>query len=508
MITNDSNTNDLTLGELKDEFQKLITKDNTRMVLDFDKLSELGLVYLINNEVLHPLGIALVRSEGGISMGAALLTDGDKYEFSEETHQRHKQNLIELPKRIGNLIDAKDSYYGYEVGYPLGEGPKGRILHHIFENGETIKSSKATENTGKTGKTEFIAPTKKLTLLDSLNIENIFLGEHDIFMQVINEINIDTLQYSLNLNYPKHKDSTPLPRKIENLTDLVNTLIYIFDHYFDFITFEGIDATGKQTISNLFKEFLEQLTNIKKSLVSNAFCSNEGIGLRELIFPTNLHITKQNIPDYEIESGKAILETLHTNPDSNSLKYLFGINRFEVQNTYKTTAMQVNYGSIRIYDRYVESSMAFTTAKELIKADFNPVSLYDTERLSFEQLNPEHQEIVTKVYHEIDELEYYKLGLDKPKVIVLCYAPLSTISERLAERAKHTELDKHETNMKLLSTTQQVYHMLMNKIRNKQTNSSKNPITIKLNTLSLSPLESVNKLVQELLNFAAFELGK
>ena len=62
-------------------------------MIDFEKLSEWGLIYKINKEVLHPLGLALTRElETPISKGAVISPDL-KFEYTDDVVQRNEAKL-------------------------------------------------------------------------------------------------------------------------------------------------------------------------------------------------------------------------------------------------------------------------------------------------------------------------------------------------------------------------------------------------------------------------------
>ncbi len=80
-----------------------------RMV-DFNFLSEHGIIHLINNELLHPIGLALTRESVGdnprISKGCLIAPDL-KWEYPDEVHQRNHdkfQNFMMNREAILNSI--------------------------------------------------------------------------------------------------------------------------------------------------------------------------------------------------------------------------------------------------------------------------------------------------------------------------------------------------------------------------------------------------------------------
>lgn len=61
----------------------------------WNELSDMGLIYRINNEILHPLGLAMYRTGDGNSPGVLVSPDG-KFEYSEETHKKYEHTRTEI----------------------------------------------------------------------------------------------------------------------------------------------------------------------------------------------------------------------------------------------------------------------------------------------------------------------------------------------------------------------------------------------------------------------------
>lgn len=62
------------------------------IIVDFNKLSEWGLIYEINKEVLHPLGLSLSRNEDGTSNGAFVSNDLE-WEYDDEVVKRNEPKI-------------------------------------------------------------------------------------------------------------------------------------------------------------------------------------------------------------------------------------------------------------------------------------------------------------------------------------------------------------------------------------------------------------------------------
>lgn len=70
------------------------------MILDFKALSDAGLLWKINHDILHPLGLALCREPDGTSKGAIVSDDGNRWEFPTESNERGKEKY---EKYIGSI---------------------------------------------------------------------------------------------------------------------------------------------------------------------------------------------------------------------------------------------------------------------------------------------------------------------------------------------------------------------------------------------------------------------
>lgn len=75
--------------------------------IDYNDLSDLGLIYKINQEVLHPLGLALSRNTSGTS-DKILVDDKDfKFEYSEDVATRNEEKFKEFMSDRVNILTQK-----------------------------------------------------------------------------------------------------------------------------------------------------------------------------------------------------------------------------------------------------------------------------------------------------------------------------------------------------------------------------------------------------------------
>jgi len=213
------------------------------------------------------------------------------------------------------------------------------------------------------------------------------------------------------------------------------------------ISFEGIDATGKHTLSNLlmdtFNEFFEE--DLAR---------------------------KVNIPDYTSHSGIEIRNILFSsNYDPETLQLKFALNRKEVQNKLILenkilTKNKFKEKDIILFDRWVDSGAIFKISK-IVYASLN----FNSE-MSLADLESKQNEIIDKIFEYKDilikqfELEHGILQLVKPHFKILCTTPVDIISKRLRQRLldsgiKETDvenhLDSHEKNLAFLYLTQFIY---------------------------------------------------
>ena len=228
------------------------------------------------------------------------------------------------------------------------------------------------------------------------------------------------------------------------------------------VAFEGIDATGKQTLSMMLKNFLE-FTSCLSTIARYDFYS---------MLSPNQQFIKINIPNYGSVSGRRIKTYLmEGNYDPKLLQLEFAINRKEVQNLledYNQMTLKMNCGiettKVCIFDRWVDSGVAFKLAKVLItKARTNGYpsieTILDPNALEI-FLNSSKGNALWKEYIVgQEEIEYNTLGLVKPNFKVLCMAPSNVISERLVQRAiaSGVPLDEHEKDLEFLEVVQSIY---------------------------------------------------
>lgn len=70
------------------------------ITVDFKALSDAGLLWKINHDILHPLGLALSREPDGTSKGAVVAENGERWEYPKESNARGKAKYEQF---IGSL---------------------------------------------------------------------------------------------------------------------------------------------------------------------------------------------------------------------------------------------------------------------------------------------------------------------------------------------------------------------------------------------------------------------
>jgi hypothetical protein len=75
-------------------------------ILDFNFLSDCGLIYKINQEILHPLGLALSREEDGTSKGCRLAPDLI-WKYNDDILQRNEKKFEYFLKNRKNILFQK-----------------------------------------------------------------------------------------------------------------------------------------------------------------------------------------------------------------------------------------------------------------------------------------------------------------------------------------------------------------------------------------------------------------
>lgn len=75
-------------------------------IMDFEEMSKNGLIWKINKEVLHPLGLALARGEDEngkpVSFGCAIAPDGF-WEYTKEAEERNQEKYNNFLNSLGKI---------------------------------------------------------------------------------------------------------------------------------------------------------------------------------------------------------------------------------------------------------------------------------------------------------------------------------------------------------------------------------------------------------------------
>ena len=339
----------------------------------------------------------------------------------------------------------------------------------------------------------------------------------DLLKEVLNK-NVETLRHSIQNLFTQFQNDRTISEfdnicLFENYNKHVGGLLGNI-----VISFEGIDATGKQTLSGLLEDFI---------LFMDPNYAVE-----------NPDIIKVNIPNYNIPSGQQIAQTLKDGDyNPKELQMQFALNRKEVQNTinqynvlsdsqsnikgcWEPGLEVLQKNRITIFDRWTDSAVAFRVAKEIktiINSESMPVlslvsSLinHDTNKFNIRTLTmvdfikimeafPNLHRIMENQYN----LEHNVLGLVRPDIKFLCVAPTKVIEERIKARAKanginEEELDSHEKDLDYLFLVQMVYKYIFDK--NIVDNKNYKGIVNIINTHENNIIESAATVILELLS--------
>lgn len=256
---------------------------------------------------------------------------------------------------------------------------------------------------------------------------------------------------------PVPKEDTKLFEIQNNLRKEVLKLIETRSRYF--ISFEGVDATGKGTISRFFESFFKWL---------------------------GIEAERINIPNYNLESGKIISNALNTNITEEELykrRYEFinhfAVNRKEVQTNYRKE--QYDDPKIYIFDRWINSSIAFSVAKTILHLDKDIDNITKSdEALILDTIDYNYNLELNVLKNDLVDIEY------------VITSDIDIIQQRINNRKQQTIIqnntdnpdndvfqnDQHEKNNKLLTVTQEVFKSLENGSINSEAINYKNRAAI------------------------------
>ena len=210
------------------------------------------------------------------------------------------------------------------------------------------------------------------------------------------------------------------------------------------VTFDGIDATGKGTVSRTFTAFINQL-EIKAGRI--------------------------NIPDYNTTSGKIITSCLSRKMDDQELSktlYEFA-NHFAVNRGFvKEEILTKNNSRLIVFDRWINSSIAFSIAKILLGKGI------PADRVYMDTIgdNPDLYQEIKDLVNYIHTLEYIIIGNFIPHYEFILYANINIINNRIRERRMTKgstenkdndvhDYDIHEDKKHFLDIAQETYKNLV-----------------------------------------------
>lgn len=116
-------------------------------MVDWNELSRRGLIIRINNEVLHPLGLAVCRNDHGASPGAMVSDDG-KWEYAAVDP---KQTWLESLDETIDLLDVMD-----ELGLKAALREVRSFVAHNMVSQSSVVGDLETEEYGEECVHEFV----------------------------------------------------------------------------------------------------------------------------------------------------------------------------------------------------------------------------------------------------------------------------------------------------------------------------------------------------------------
>lgn len=72
--------------------------------IDWNRASELGLIFRINKEVLHPIGYAMTRNQETGTSESLIIADDGFYEYPQEEEPSDKEKLEMFRNEFATLI--------------------------------------------------------------------------------------------------------------------------------------------------------------------------------------------------------------------------------------------------------------------------------------------------------------------------------------------------------------------------------------------------------------------
>lgn len=78
--------------------------------LSWNELSELGLLYRINKEILHPMGLAIMRDPSTGTSPGAIVSDDGVWIYSNEVNQTHSVPNEKLAAHMEEMLQLRKQH--------------------------------------------------------------------------------------------------------------------------------------------------------------------------------------------------------------------------------------------------------------------------------------------------------------------------------------------------------------------------------------------------------------
>ena len=118
--------------------------------MSFTEMSENGLIWKINTEILHPLGLALSRKPDGTSDGCIIAED-NYFEYDEKATLKHKQKYLDFANKITNIQKDKMNIITIPVIITFKKYMNSIVpqyidqfitdTHYLYENTASLKTN-------------------------------------------------------------------------------------------------------------------------------------------------------------------------------------------------------------------------------------------------------------------------------------------------------------------------------------------------------------------------------
>jgi hypothetical protein len=76
--------------------------------INWNQMSELGLIRIVNREILHPIGLAISRNPETGTSDEILVSDDGEWEYSPEISQKPDLSNEEIQQKLTEMLADKE----------------------------------------------------------------------------------------------------------------------------------------------------------------------------------------------------------------------------------------------------------------------------------------------------------------------------------------------------------------------------------------------------------------